>query len=206
MIIFDGDSITEGTTINNFKYSEYLTNLSCCENIITKNFGKGGAWVGGNGTPERIHEGINNSLDYRYQYIKPYGGHGHDNVFLHIAAGTNDLAPNYGNLSSLIVISNLLDYVSRAQKDGFTVILGTILPRFDDIFKGVAESNRQTVNNAIITKQIPADYVVDYASMPIWNNPNSFHDQVHPTIDTTKDMALFLNSKLLPILNSNSKL
>lgn len=199
-IIFDGDSITEGNTIGGFKYSNYFKTLSYCNNVInTPNYAVGGAWIPvGSNSGNNITDRYNNTV----RALRPAanGGSGAKRVGLHILIGTNDLSPAYGNMSAATVIANLTAYATQAMSDGFTLILGTILPRSDSggWLSLDAEANRLAVNDAIKKGVIPADIVVDYASvLTDSRDAEMFHDKIHPTIGGSKRIAEHLNRVML---------
>lgn len=182
-IIFDGDSITEGGVIGNFKYSEHLMTVN--PTFITQNYAIGGSLI-----PENTNN--NNNICYRYKTIKQNHPVSDENkYFLHILIGTNDL--DWANMNSSTVIYNLSEYTKRASNDGYKIIIGTILPRN---WSEKKEKQRISVNEAIKNKVIYSDFVIDYASSPFLTNPNDtniYVDGIHPSVLGSKLMAEYLN-------------
>ncbi|MFA0194482.1 phage tail protein [Vibrio sp. 10N.222.55.E8] len=192
--IFEGDSITEGNTIGDYKYSDVFAGLSFArERGGVNNFAVGGSFII-DGSP---------SLEERYASkvfpLRPRskGGSGKDVVYLFVLAGTNDLDHRYGSGDATSVTEQLTDYTQRAMNDGFTVVLQTILPRRSNWagWNVNAEKQRLTINAAIRRGSIPSDIVADTES---WvNDVNSslmFHDGIHPTKAGADMIAMYLNN------------
>lgn len=197
--IFEGDSITEGTVIGGYKYSDVFAQLSFAKGRgSVYNFAVGGSFIV-SGTPN-----INDRYATSVRPLRPAskGGSGQETVYLFIMIGTNDLDIRYGNKTDEQVIQAITAYCQTAMTDGFTVVLQTILPRKnnnsfnnDQGWTVTQEKYRVAINAAIRRGTIPRDIVADTECFVNEVQDTAvFTDGVHPSVAATDAIALYLNS------------
>lgn len=195
--VFEGDSITAGfglptQSLQNFP--RLFMSMSFAKNHgLYVNSASGGSQI--------------SSLAARYDAnIKPFrpnanGGIGGERSYLFLLIGTNDLQA--GGLTDTQITSSLISYILTASNDGFTPIVGTILPRmFTGTYAFTAsngEAYRLNINNTIRDFNFLGNgRVIDYAQ--VLNNPNDtvlFKDGLHPDVQGHKLMAEYLNSFMI---------
>ena len=196
MHIFEGDSITAGTTTTNpaiQSYPYYFSQLSFASNAIIRNVAVAGSFISTN-------YATTNALDIAGRYsnnvypLRPasHGGSGGAVVYLDLMIGINNV---FGADTNLITEINT--YTTKAKSDGFTVVLATILDS-SHLMGTNTTSIHQQINNAIRAGVVARDIIWD--ANTVLTDPydtNEFStDGIHPLAIGNMALAQNLNSTL----------
>lgn len=203
--VFEGDSLTAGIgNPNPFSYyfaqGRFAANSKAVLNVA----------VNGSTIPAASNGG-NNITDRYVANVQPHrptanGGDGGPKSYLVLMIGTNDIC-NSSETQSQIVTA-LTSYVSQAQSDGFTVVLGLITPRATanagpssgmGPLNSTSEAVRVAVNRDILSGTIAPNMIWDASficSNPL--DPILFKsDALHYTETMDIQVASYLDSGFL---------
>jgi lysophospholipase L1-like esterase len=167
-VAFVGDSITFGTgvaTTSNRYPNRVAATLSGWD---WENLGEGGYSV-----TDALSE-------YGWKIHPRYGPLRDDNL-LCLLVGTNDLI---GASTPAQIYSNISTYIGYCKAQGWTVVVGTV-PSNSDLTAG-RETDRGTLNTAIIANAAGADAVADMTEDPhisagnYVTQPDYWHNAAHP--------------------------
>jgi hypothetical protein len=156
-IVFDGDSLTAGSTATDPYPSQLM-----------RRFHPGVEWVNLGIGGQRLKD----MLDHAPAAVDPlYDAQLGQNVVV-VWGGTNDMR-HWGH-SPDVVYSRLREYCLGRRQTGYTVVVLTILPRSDGSYPLDLEVDRQTLNGKIrATWPGFADAIVDIGSDQLIGRPGS---------------------------------
>ena len=172
VVIFDGDSITDGAYATCFQSYPKLTGPLLSPPCRVYNV----ALSGGN----LLTQGHWYDL-----HVKPAHDAKAPFKILCLSIGTNDIGdPNGPKRTADAIWSDLAAYCARATADGFTVIVSTIRARLQFLKEVDQEAMRQEVNGRIRTQGrdvLRAAMIVDYDDVALLDDPTDrcFVDGTH---------------------------
>lgn len=130
---------------------------------------------------------------------------GRRNILL-IEQGTNDLGASTRSAADLY-FNTAIPFVEAALTAGWTVILNTVLPRWDAAWNGSKEQERLTYNELVRKNSAKASLINDVAASSVMGDkaptPRLFYpDLLHPNKSGQEELAAILRAALLPILTA----
>lgn len=172
VVIFDGDSITDGAYASYFESYPKLTRPLLSQPSRVYNV----ALSGGNLTTQSHWYDL---------HVKPVHDAKAPFNILCLSIGTNDIGdPSGPKRSADDIWSDLQAYCARATVDGFTLIVSTVRARGQFLKDADQEATRLAVNDRIRTqgaKVLKAAMIVDYDQVPLLDDPSNrcFVDGTH---------------------------
>lgn len=173
-VIYEGDSITIGSSPTNLYYNSYARQSSKVLNFPARIFNIAG---GGNQLQNELPFYPNQA----HLILARYSTNNRI-VFLHI--GTNDLT--LGNRTDVQIYGDIQTYANNVKADGGKIIVSTLLP--NSSWDAAHQSTRNSLNNLIRTNWPSfADGFADFAADPTMgpqsaaSNTNLYADGLHPT-------------------------
>jgi lysophospholipase L1-like esterase len=182
-LIFEGDSITEGTGVGSKTntYGRWLTNYFWTCTNVTK-------WVNNGISSSKISDCANRYTNLSLGNVSQYKPSGGTNAILFLECGVNNVSFSTPATAELIW-EEYSNYMQQAKSDGFTTVGMTITTNIN--WGAPSRAIAIQLRSIMLANYSPVcDYLIDAATvLPNGQDPNQFVDGLHWSLEGHKMMA-----------------